>query len=940
VAVEVIEHRRNKVLRRVLLLFVLAAVLPIVVGAAISYFQVKTSLEEQAYARLHSASKLRGGLLLNRLLETEALLAHLSVALTSEVEATARLLSDLTNHTDAILFMNALGKVSQIAGDVTASALADTLFPESNSAQNRTSIIRPVQSSDVFMTVAVPEPAANQAANRVVALLSRKHLFGTQDSDLLGSHFCVFDALKLLFCSSGLQDRMHDVQSLRNRQFDQNRLRMRSEGELFFVVSRDLFLPSRFESNTWSIISIEDESSVFEPISTFRWVFPLTVVLAVMSILLLLISQTRRQLSPLSALRRAAVKLGEGDFDNRILIETGDEFEELGDSFNIMADKLGAQFRFLIAMTEIDAILLSSPDLLKVTESVVKRLPSFIPVQVAAVLVVELENALQALMLVNDAEAQAGQVSMDRIVFSESLRDSMSLGVQFTAQADDSGLEFLAGRLSDNTTVYLFPLLYEQRLFGCLCLGERKDTPLSEELLEQAHSVADRLNVAFSVVERQRHLYEQAHFDSMTGLPNRELFLDRLSQHLVLAKRNRNHVAIIYCDLNQFKQVNDTLGHAQGDELLKQAALRFQSVVRESDTLARLSGDEFVFALPNLVEAKDVLPVVKGILDELAEPFTLMNQQFILSCGVGISIYPQDGDSAEELLKNADVAMYRTKNEPGAHYRFFEKNMNETLVERIQLGQQLRLALADRQLLVVYQPKVHVGTHRIHSVEALLRWKHPELGWISPAKFIPIAEEIGLIESLGEFVLETACAAFARWRSAGLAIEQIGVNVSARQILYTDIVGAVGQVLETSGIAPGCLELELTESLLIEDYATTEQVLSALRNMNVGLALDDFGTGYSSLSHLHQLPFDTLKIDKSFVDDVGVKPKVDAIIIAIIALAKGLGKSIVAEGIEHLEQEEFLAQQGCELLQGYRFSKPVPEEELTVLLVAGAIPVR
>lgn len=449
---------------------------------------------------------------------------------------------------------------------------------------------------------------------------------------------------------------------------------------------------------------------------------------------------------------------------------------------------------------------------------------------------------------------------------------------------------------------------------------------------ERIQAIRDRLTVALSALERQYALYVQAHYDHLTGLPNRMLFLDRLDQYFAQARRQHKRVAVVYADLDKFKLINDTLGHKFGDEVLKEAAGRFAPLIRGSDTVARLSGDEFALALPAVVSDNDVDRVLKDVIREFAAPFSVAGQEFHLNVSMGVALYPDDGGTAEEVLKRADIAMYRAKSNPGCAYRFYEERMNHELQERTRLAQELKQALRDGGLSLAFQPKVDATTHRIESAEALIRWQHPERGWMSPGLFIPVAEEAGLIPEIGEFALQAACEQCAQWQREGLSINQVAVNVSPRQIQYTDLVSVVEQTLVRTQLPPHCLELEITEDLLIEDYEKTEAVLSQLKALGVGLALDDFGTGYSSLGHLHELSFDTLKIDKCFVDNIGTSDSSDAIVNSIVALGKTLNKKLVAEGVENLDQLRFLADTGCELIQGYYFSKPLSPEELSQLL--------
>lgn len=917
--------KKNKVLTRVQILFSLVVILPLTAAAFYSYYQVKDSLTAQAHQRLHTASKFHGNILINRLKTTESLLQDLQESTLSKENPPASVATDLRVQTDFILDMGeGVNPKAVLERDFDPSEI-DIADQASEAIIGRSAITRGVERENILLDV------HGENNSRFIAQINKSHLFGENEDRLLNNDFCVFENSNLLYCTEDLKEELANLRLLDGGEGYAGNLDWLSGKQHFFATARDLFIRSHFNGPTWTVVSVEDANTVFASIRIFRWLFPGLVALAILSMLLIVMAQTRRQLTPLSVLRKGALKLGGGEFDTRITLDSNDEFAELAGTFNGMADNLGAQFKFLTAMSEIDRVLLSSSDMTQITELVARRLPELLPGAAAAILVKDTKDRQHANLFVSGSRARLitarQELELDEVFLTKGPeRDHYKIG-----QGQQTP-EFLGDAFSANEELHLFPLRFEQHTLGCLCVGSLGGKPLSAEVVEQSKSVADRLTVALSATERQRRLYEQAHYDSLTGLPNRTLFLDRLRHYMVQASRKNTKVALLYIDLNHFKLVNDTLGHSQGDDVLRQSAERFRRAIRESDTLARLSGDEFVIALPELTNAQSAVKVADAIIRDLIEPFQVMDQKFTIGASIGIAIYPEDAGSAEDLLKNADVAMYRAKAEPGNRYHFYEENMNHELIERSSMGQRLRESVKNKQLHLVYQPKVMADSSVLHSAEALLRWHDPELGWVNPEKFISIAEEIGLIEEIGEFVLNSACEQFAKWQAAGLPISQIAVNVSPRQILYTDIVATVAQVLDRTGLAGECLELEITESLLINDYQHTRDTLLELQKLGVGLALDDFGTGYSSLSYLHQLPFDTLKIDKSFVDNLGTSEDANAIIVSIIALAKSLDKIIVAEGIEHKEQQEFLIERGCDLLQGYLYSKPLSVEDITSML--------
>ncbi len=447
--------------------------------------------------------------------------------------------------------------------------------------------------------------------------------------------------------------------------------------------------------------------------------------------------------------------------------------------------------------------------------------------------------------------------------------------------------------------------------------------------------------VAAAIEHRQlaEQLAWQAHHDALTGLPNRQLFQDRLHQALAQAGRQQRPLAVVYLDVDRFKHINDTLGHSTGDALLRQAAARLQACVRASDTVARLGGDEFTLLLTDLAEPADAMRVARKVIEAMHEPLVVGERELFVTVSLGISLFPDDAESAESLMVNADVAMYRAKELGRDNVQWFDADMNLLARERMELEGHLRHALQAGELSLAYQPQCDAAGAVI-GFEALMRWQHPTLGAIPPARFIPLAEDSGLIVPMGEWALLQACAQAAEWRRRGHAGLRMSVNVSAAQFKRPDWVATVRRALADTGLAPEALELEITESLLLQSGKTTSANLFELRRLGVGIAIDDFGTGYSSLSYLHRLPITTLKIDQSFVREIGIAPAdghEDAPIIrTIIALAHNLGLSVIAEGVETPAQRDLLVALGCEGLQGYLLHAPLVLAQADALLDGGA----
>jgi diguanylate cyclase (GGDEF)-like protein/PAS domain S-box-containing protein len=445
------------------------------------------------------------------------------------------------------------------------------------------------------------------------------------------------------------------------------------------------------------------------------------------------------------------------------------------------------------------------------------------------------------------------------------------------------------------------------------------------------------IGIVRDITARKRlevELRQMAHHDALTGLPNRRLFIDILDLELAETRRHQNKLAVLFLDLDRFKHINDTLGHDIGDELLKEVAERLRHSIRESDTVARIGGDEFNILLADIANADDISGIAKKIVDAIKEPFWIRGHQLHSSTSIGISIYPDDADTTDALFKSADIAMYHAKR-GGSTCQFYSPSMNVRSIERMRTESWLRQAIRRGELEVYYQPQVAADTRQVFCAEALVRWNHPEQGVLTPKHFIPLAEETGFITAIDEWVLRTACAQFRAWQEAGLLNLSITVNLSAKEFQRPDIVDRISLILQETGLEPKLLELEITESVAMKNPEHTIANINRLAEMGVHISIDDFGTGYSSLSYMKRLPIQKLKIDQSFIRDIATDPDDRAIITAVTSMAHSMNMKVIAEGVETEDQLSFLIETHCDEAQGYLFSRPLPAEEFRELVEAG-----
>jgi diguanylate cyclase (GGDEF)-like protein/PAS domain S-box-containing protein len=552
--------------------------------------------------------------------------------------------------------------------------------------------------------------------------------------------------------------------------------------------------------------------------------------------------------------------------------------------------------------------------------------------------------------------AAASEASLDAFFVMRSVKDARGAIVDFIVDATNSRAEHMTGySKSDMIGSTLLTLLPEARgsdLFaelvhaaeaGGVHEAERK---ISFPLFRLAWVHRQVVGVEGGIVcivrditERKRaeqRILQMAHYDELTGLPNRSLVSQRLEQEIAQAQRDGGKVAVAFIDLDGFKLVNDGLGHKAGDELLRIVGTRMQQCLGEGAMLGRFGGDEFVLVLPGVDGAAAAAPVLESLRQAVVQPVMLGEHPVRVSASIGVVMYPHDGADANTLMMNADAAMYRAKELGSNNVQFYAREMNSSVEQKLLLLDGLRGALEAGQFSLLYQPKVDLRTGRVFGVEALLRWNHPEHGSVSPARFIPLAEESGMIVQLGEWVLQTACAQNRAWRAAGLPPVTMSVNVSARQFAEGRLVERVAEALRISGLPANGLEIEVTESLIMRDMQQAIGRMRELKAMGVSLSVDDFGTGYSSLSALKSFPISTLKIDKSFVSDLATSADDQAIAMAVISLGHKLNLRVIAEGVETEQQYRFLRENDCDEMQGYLFSRPVPPHDIAVMLARSA----
>lgn len=699
----------------------------------------------------------------------------------------------------------------------------------------------------------------------------------------------------------------------------------------------ELFLAAEFQNDPWLFeihrLNPITEAHIKEYIGTKAYIS--IGILCLLLVGLFTMIQIRRTMVPIEKLVDGAKNLTEGVFKT-IEVNSNSEFSILATAFNDMSNHIKQQLETLQSYSTIDQEIISTVDVGRVIQLIINRMHEIKPDLIF--LIANLEESTN-----NEVQSSChvighAALSSVRLVMSHKELNEISRSAhgQFKTSSLSSPLihQRIMAELGTNH-IWVLPIFWQDETCAFLLVGSKTELDNKDRVWTEYRDLASRIGIVISAHKREQQLLTEAQYDSLTGLPNRILLQDRLKQAVDHCDRTGKPAWVIFIDLDRFKYVNDSYGHAVGDALLIEIGNRLKAMTRETDTVARFGGDEFVIVLSG-DEGEDIqLNVLNRVMDEVTKPVSLYNRELINTCSIGIAIYPNDGKSPETLIKNADIAMYRAKELGRNNYQFFKQSLNDRAAKRMQMITLLRTAIANNDFTLHYQPKVDLKTGIIIGLEALIRWENEKLGKVSPAEFIPIAEEAGLINSIGEWVLKTACTKMVECQEAGDIELQISVNISAKQLIDSNFVNKVKNILIETGLKASNLELELTESILMDSDHNILSKLHEIKSLGIQLSIDDFGTGYSNLSYLHTLPFDTLKIDKAFTDTITSNRTKAPIVNTIINLAKNLDLKVIAEGVETQDQANYLKAHGCNQIQGYYFSKPLPYDETKKLLDSG-----
>jgi len=925
---------RSKIARRIFGLFIISTLVPVGFLAFFSYGQINTLTRESVQKNLRQEAKRYGGALYTRLSFLDNILIQIAEAPQNITDIKTIPKQFSSYFLGLALVKSRHPKTDMLWGDrFEPPSLSDLernfldsgktlLFLKRNSN-------RPTQA---YMLRTV-KPADSEPYT-LIAHVKHDFLWGAPDEFDLRLRFCIFnEAGSSLFCSEPNLEKKLDLVLAHHE-----RTGVFQDEDTLFINAWTLYLKPHYFLPKLTIVFSQVKLEALAPLSLFKTVFSGVIIFSMLVAVFISVYTIRRNMKPLESLMDGIDRIAHDNFKQPVPVTSHDEFGSLAISFNSMSSRISKQLSVLNALAEIDRLILTRLKIEDILTVIMTRTHKVISSDLISVALVNKDNEDCLDTYTSDSNSQS-EIVQNQFQLSQKEITTLSVSWLFqTTEKDKYQLsEYLQPLIKCGANCFLIlPIIINKKLSAILSLGFFKDPLLSDTDIASARDYTDRIAVALSNASWEETLYYQAHYDVLTGLPNRQLLDDRLQQALLQMKRENSLTAMFFIDLDQFKSVNDSFGHTVGDQLLKEIAQRIHISIREGDSVARMGGDEFIVLLPNITRdsaaSSYVALIAKKLLDLIAEPMVLNGHDIRISASIGIVMSPDDGLDMETLIKNSDIAMYHAKDLGKGNYQFYSEKLNTSTLERLLLESDLIGALDREEFELYYQSKVVASTGKIVGAEALIRWNHPTKGLVPPFDFIPVVETTSLIIPLGKWIIRSACFQNKKWQDQGDGHIQVAVNVAVKQLLHPGFVENVAETLRVSKLDSRWLELEITESAAMDDMEGTIAVLHDLKALGVSLSIDDYGTGFSSLQYMKDFPVDVLKIDQSFIFNLLDNYQDRAIVQSTINLAHNFGLKVIAEGVETEKHQKYLAELGCDELQGYFFSRPVPVEKFVLLL--------
>lgn len=928
----------NRPASRIVALFVAAALLPLILLALLTVSQVDNELQLQGSRQARETAKSIGMDIFERLNSLTGNLQLYASVIKNDPNAifSSGLVTDEVlygRHVEALFTIDPEGSLEMLFGreEISGGSLLKKIYRQ-RSPGKISLLVTPTENSRQSLEIYLFSPLAEERPNgKLLGLrINQESLWDREQLESRSELICILgERGSPLYCNREPHGQwVSRLFRLEHRQSD-NALPDAQSALVAGLLSASwsLFLAPHYQVKQWTVgVGIPEETAL-APAHSFNKNLILVMLLSLVFITFLSIRSIRATLDPLGKLLQATRSLSSGVFNARVAFTGSDEFGELGDSFNDMASRLGRHFRQQQTLTHISQALQQAASVERIMGVLFTHFKALLgAAQIGAVFWSNADGMRQGIAW---PLTTFGHPAPPAINFNDQNR-ALPTEIQQLESTESLDRYPVIARLSPDPGVPL-TLLPVRRNGTHIALLAFSGLPIfkqaEDERLTLLLQLSEILAIALDNALLQQRLRYQAFYDTLTDLPNRVMMSQRLQELLESAKRGTGSLAVIIFDIDRFKTINDSMGHVAGDELLRLVAERLKRCLHPNEILSRFAGDEFVLIIPAVSDRSGAESVINRVNHSFLQPFSIGERRFGISASSGVALFPQDGNDHVTLLKNADAAMYQAKAGKSGGSAFYSHALQRALNERLSTEQELKQAIRREEFILFYQPAIKLENHSVIGCEALVRWAHPEKGLLMPNHFIEIAEQTGQIGAIGLCVLRQACCDFKRWQMQRLNLEYVAVNVSGLQLQDPDFATNVADIIAETGMAPGQLELEVTETALIEDFAASLEKLTALRQLGVRIAVDDFGTGYASLKYLKTLPADKLKIDRLFVSELPGNERDGAIVKSVCTLALQLRMSLLAEGVETGAQAEFLRACGVYSVQGYHFSKPLPEPQ-------------
>lgn len=891
---------------KILIVFFIAAFIPLCLQTLFSKSYVTNFVEQEVNANLNKHAKSFGQLTFNELKEYSVILDSISNSINYSLPAIS---SHVFDKLELISIKN-----------VKNAGFGYSIKP-------RLTYFKDKQDNQLFQ---IEKLHLSNIGDMYVlrATIKSESLFGSKSTNPYSEPICIISGqLDILFCNDDValeKTKLTNLSTLINA--NEHMVQQTLDGNSYRLISRELFLPGYFQSSPWHLVILKQEGTILSSLWDFEYYLIPTSLLFFLIASLIVYKLSARLLKPLNILSTATKQIATGDYNIDVEISTNDEFMELGKSFNIMSSNLRYQSHKNDSYSKLERDFLQTLD---IHQSIKNNLLLLLKLFEVNWLTISIADPLQP------QQFNSHVTSYDAIkkVFNY---EKIEHKIENSSQSINS--LYLLDRLAfqhqfepliacdEYKHVWIHNIIHSQQIVGYIHLGSNVVRLNNREALS-LQNLSERISVIYSTLYQQSVLYKKANYDSLTHLPNRNYLFSHLTTIWHRAVEQRKQLALLYIDLDHFKNVNDLSGHSAGNEVLIQVAERLQACMNKQCCLARLSGDEFCIAIENLENKQQAVKIAEEIHKQFKNPFIVMDMSHHLGSSIGIIIGPEGCNSPQQLLEKADMAMFKAKQDGRSQYVMFESAIEKERNQRLSLEHYLHLALESNEISLCFQPKLNLETDKVVSVEALARWNQSKLGLVNTESFISLAEETGLINEIGEWILRKSCYQYMDWIDKNILLDSIAVNVSARQLASKDFTKIVESALQETGMPAHCLELEITESAFINDTSTLTKELDQLHELGVTISIDDFGKEYSSLNYLKKIPFDLIKIDREFIMDLDKDQRDQHIVKVIIDIGHTLDKKIVAEGIESIEQRNILRALNCDYGQGYLFSRPLTDIE-------------